>query len=53
MKENFGKFENREFKRLEKARERYERRENEKDKKELKRYEKALDRGLDLRKNWL
>jgi len=42
-----------EFRRIEKARERYEKRENKKDKMELKKYEKALDRGLGIKKNWL
>ena len=45
--------ENKEFRRVEKARERYEKRENKKDRKELKRYEKALDRGLGIKRNWL
>jgi len=44
---------NKEFRRVEKARKRYEKRENKNNRKELKRYEKALDRGLGIRKNWL
>jgi len=44
---------NKEIRRIEKARERYERRADKKDSKELKRYEKALDKGLRLDKNWL
>lgn len=39
---------NREMKRIEKAKERYERRADKKDAKELKRYEKVLDKGLRL-----
>ena len=39
---------NRELKRIEKAKERYERRADRKDAKELKRYEKVLDKGLRL-----
>jgi len=47
---------NKEFRRVEKARKRYENREDKKDKKELKRYEKALDRGLGIKNkkgDWL
>lgn len=47
------KYDDKEFRRVEKARKRYEKREDKKDKKELKRYEKALDRGLGVEKNWL
>lgn len=39
---------NREMRRIEKAKERYERRADRKDAKELKRYEKVLDKGLRL-----
>lgn len=39
---------NREMRRIEKAKERYERRADHKDRKELKRYEKLLDKGLRL-----
>lgn len=38
----------REMRRIEKAKQRYDRREDRKDKKELKRYEKVLDKGLRL-----
>lgn len=47
------KYDDKEFRRVERARKRFEKRQDRKDKKELKRYEKALDRGLGLRGNWL
>lgn len=44
----------RERKQIEKARKRFENRQDKKDKKELRRYEKVLDKGMRLRKNnWL
>lgn len=42
------KEDDKEIRRIEKARRRYERREDKKDQKELKRYEKVLNRGLRL-----
>lgn len=42
------KEDNAELRRIEKARRRFERREDKKDKKELRRYEKVLDKGLRL-----
>lgn len=42
------KEDNRELRQIEKARRRFERREDKKDKKELRRYEKVLDKGLRL-----
>lgn len=51
MRDNWDKIiakDNRELRRIEKAKERYDRREDKKDAKELKRYERVLDKGLRL-----